>query len=51
MGMLDDHVGGRQDWGDQLWTLIVLEIWYRLFVDRTLDPHTPLASVVPGAAS
>ncbi len=42
IGMLDDHVAGRQDWGQQLWTLIVLEIWYRLFVDRTLDPHTRL---------
>lgn len=45
MGMLDDHLGGRQEWGEQLWTLIVLEIWYRLFVDRTLDPHTRLENV------
>jgi asparagine synthase (glutamine-hydrolysing) len=44
-GMLDDHVKGRKDWGEQLWTLIVLEIWYRLFVDRTLDPHTRLEEV------
>jgi asparagine synthase (glutamine-hydrolysing) len=42
MTMLDDHLGGRADWGQQLWTLMVLEIWYRLFVDRTLDPHTRL---------
>ena len=45
MGMLDDHLLARHDWGEQLWTLIVLEIWYRLFVDRTLDPHTRLANV------
>jgi hypothetical protein len=49
MGMLDDHLGGREDWGQQLWTLIVLEIWYRLFVDRTLDPHTRLDKVALGA--
>ncbi|HKD55494.1 MAG TPA: asparagine synthase (glutamine-hydrolyzing) [Steroidobacteraceae bacterium] len=49
MGMLDDHLGGREDWGQQLWTLIVLEIWYRMFVDRTLDPHTRLDRVAPGA--
>jgi asparagine synthase (glutamine-hydrolysing) len=51
MGMLDEHLGGRRDWGEQLWTLMVLEIWYRLFVDRTLDPHTRLASIAPGTAS
>lgn len=45
MSMLSEHLGGRQDWGQQLWTLIVLEIWYRLFVDRTLDPHTRLEHV------
>jgi asparagine synthase (glutamine-hydrolysing) len=49
MGMFDDHLGGRKDWGEQLWTLIVLEIWYRLFVDRTLDPHTRLEQVGLGA--
>ncbi|MGO9803428.1 MAG: asparagine synthase (glutamine-hydrolyzing) [Steroidobacteraceae bacterium] len=47
IGMLDDHLAGRQEWGEQLWTLIVLEIWYRLFVDRTLDPHTRLDNVSP----
>ena len=50
MGMLDDHLGGREEWGEQLWTLIVLEIWYRIFVDRTLDPHTRLESVAPGGS-
>jgi asparagine synthase (glutamine-hydrolysing) len=45
MGMLDEHLGGRRDYGQQLWTLIVLEIWYRLFVDRVLDPHTRLENL------
>ncbi|HLV80368.1 MAG TPA: asparagine synthase (glutamine-hydrolyzing), partial [Chthonomonadaceae bacterium] len=34
--MLDEHQSGQRDWGDPLWTLMVLEIWSRLFVDRTL---------------
>jgi asparagine synthase (glutamine-hydrolysing) len=51
MGMLNDHLGGRQDWGQQLWTLMVLEIWYRLFVDRTLEPHTRLQDVGLRAAA
>jgi asparagine synthase (glutamine-hydrolysing) len=49
LSMLDDHLGGREDWGQQLWTLIVLEIWYRLFVERSLDPHTRLDRVAAGA--
>ncbi|HUA88723.1 MAG TPA: asparagine synthase (glutamine-hydrolyzing) [Steroidobacteraceae bacterium] len=47
LGMLDEHVAGGRDWSQQIWTLLVLEIWYRLFVDRTLDPHTPLRAVGP----
>jgi asparagine synthase (glutamine-hydrolysing) len=45
MTMLDDHLGQRADWGQQLWTLIVLEIWFQLFVDRSLDPHTKLEHI------
>jgi asparagine synthase (glutamine-hydrolysing) len=45
MTMLDDHLGQRADWGQQLWTLVVLEIWFQLFVDRSLDPHTKLEHV------
>jgi asparagine synthase (glutamine-hydrolysing) len=45
MTMLDEHLGRRADWGQQLWTLIVLEIWYQLFVDRSLDPHTKLEHI------
>jgi len=48
MTMLQDHLGRRADWGQQLWTLIVLEIWFQLFVDRSLDPYTRLQQV--GAA-
>jgi hypothetical protein len=30
---------------------MVLEIWYRLFVDRTLEPHTRLQDVGLRAAA
>lgn len=45
MTMLDEHLGRRADWGQQLWTLMVLEIWFQLFVDRSLDPRTKLEHV------
>ena len=35
--MLDEHQLGSSDWGEQLWTLFVLEIWARLCVDRSLN--------------
>jgi asparagine synthase (glutamine-hydrolysing) len=41
--MLDEHLAGRRDWGNVLWTALVLEIWYLLFVDRTLSPTQSLS--------
>jgi asparagine synthase (glutamine-hydrolysing) len=35
--MLDEHAAGAADWGNMLWTALVLEIWHLLFVDRTLS--------------
>lgn len=35
--MLGEHFAGQQDWGEQIWTLLVLEVWARLVLDRTLD--------------
>ena len=35
--MLAEHFAGRHDWGEQLWTLLVLEIWARITLDRTLE--------------
>ena len=34
--MLSDHVTGARDWGEQIWTLLVLEVWARLTLDGTL---------------
>ena len=35
--MLAEHFTGVTDWGEQIWTLLVLEVWARLVLDRTLD--------------
>jgi len=32
-GLLRDHCEGRYEWHTQLWTLLVLELWFREFVD------------------
>jgi len=40
--LLDQHASGRRDWGQQLWTLMILEIWAQLTLDRTLAPTDPL---------
>jgi asparagine synthase (glutamine-hydrolysing) len=45
--MVSEHIGGHRDWGNQLWTLLVLEIWYRIFIDRTVTPDQPLRSIEP----
>jgi asparagine synthase (glutamine-hydrolysing) len=40
--LLAEHADGRRDWGEQLWTLMVLEIWARLALDGSLAPSDPL---------
>ena len=34
--MLQEHRSGTRDWGQQLWTLFVLEIWARMALDGTM---------------
>jgi asparagine synthase (glutamine-hydrolysing) len=33
--LIDDHAAGRADTGRKLWILFQLELWHRMFVDRT----------------
>jgi asparagine synthase (glutamine-hydrolysing) len=40
--IFNEHVAGRAGHGARLWTLLVLEIWHRLFVDKTLRPGEPV---------
>ena len=50
--LLAEHADGSHDWGQQIWTLMVLEIWARLSLDRSLSASDPLHLVLPqrGAA-
>ncbi|MEW6410246.1 MAG: asparagine synthase (glutamine-hydrolyzing) [Nitrospirota bacterium] len=32
--MLDEHISGTRNWHYQLWNLLILELWYREFIDR-----------------
>jgi asparagine synthase (glutamine-hydrolysing) len=32
--MLDEHRNGRQEFGHRIWSLVVFEVWARLFLDR-----------------
>lgn len=40
--VLDEHASGRRNHGSRIWTLMVLEIWHRLFVDQTLHAGQPV---------
>ena len=40
--MLGEHESDAEDWGEQLWTLFVLEIWARLTIDRSMQPGDSL---------
>jgi asparagine synthase (glutamine-hydrolysing) len=40
--LLAEHSSGARDWGQQLWTLMILEIWARLALDGSLAPSDPL---------
>jgi hypothetical protein len=41
--MLDEHLSGQRDWGNVLWTALVLEVWHLLFVDRSLSRSDALS--------
>jgi asparagine synthase (glutamine-hydrolysing) len=52
--LLQDHAAGRTDGGDQIWSLMNLELWHRTFIDgdgvQTLSQPTRLRSY-PARAS
>ena len=39
---VQEHMSGRRDHGTRLWSLVCLEIWWQLFIDRTLKPSDAL---------
>jgi asparagine synthase (glutamine-hydrolysing) len=44
--MFLEHCGGTQNWGEQLWTLFVLEIWARMMIDGTMQREDSLEALL-----
>lgn len=43
--LIDEHAEGTALWHHQLWTLLMLEFWHRMFVDHTISAVSPLQAV------
>ncbi|MBC7910960.1 MAG: hypothetical protein H7Y30_10700, partial [Pyrinomonadaceae bacterium] len=31
--MVEEHTSGKRDYAQQLWTLLMLELWFERFID------------------
>ena len=49
--LLDEHGRGIRDWHSALWSLLVLELWHRMFVDRRPETGPPLPPVAASGAA
>ena len=49
--LLDEHGRGVRGWHSQLWSLLVLELWHRMFVDRRPEAGPPRASAAARGAT
>ena len=38
--LLDEHERGRRDHASEIWTLFMLELWHRIFIDRSHEMIT-----------
>ena len=46
--ILNEHCAGRVNHKHRLWSLFCLELWFRMFVDGTLERNEPLNRLGPG---
>lgn len=44
--ILAEHNHGVRNWGEQLWTLFILELWARMMIDGTLQRSDSLEAVL-----
>ena len=42
--LLDEHLAGRWNWHNEIWTLMMLELWHREFVDSVPSALQPVAA-------
>jgi asparagine synthase (glutamine-hydrolysing) len=49
--LLDEHRRGVRGWHAELWSLLVLELWHRMFVDRRPETGSPLGPVAAYGAA
>ena len=47
--LLAEHVSGARSWHHQLWNLLMVELWHRMFIDRrpTAAPTRSVSNVIP----
>ena len=39
---IDDHVSGKADHTHRLWALLWLELWHRIFIEKSMKPTDSL---------
>lgn len=44
--LIDEHVNGVAGWHHQLWNLLMLELWHRMFIDRTSPVPSSMEATV-----
>ena len=37
-GLVDEHISGRRNHSFRLWNLLCLELWHKMFIDKTITP-------------
>ena len=47
--VVEDHAAGRRDYRREIWTLLNLELWYRIFIDPPSAPRNALAETAAAA--
>lgn len=35
--MFDEHISGKKDHGYHMWTLLILELWHKIYIDNSID--------------
>jgi hypothetical protein len=33
--LVDEHLSGRRDYGQELWLLLIFELWHRNFLEKS----------------